>query len=396
MKRRHDVKRTDGTTTSRVVCAVLFLVFTFTWLYAFQADMLAIAQHGLSGGKTHYDRTIGAVICTGVLYALQLLVYALTRLSRRTHALTYLPSMLLLAFVSSVSYPFSWGAWSWAGSLLLVLWGVAVRMARLVQTTSTYQQSTGLFSRQTWLNLLLMIAMMIGVAAVSNTHAVDHFKAHAEAALMRGDADEVLKVGERSLETDEDLTMLRIFALSQKGELAERLFEYAVKGSSDDMLPLAGSKSHLQLMPDTIIWDHFGVRPDSIIARMDSVHRARPFTIAQYLDSLQHDTLATTAFRDYKLTGMLIDRQIEAFTAALPHYYELCSDSLPRHYREALTLYQQQVDTLFIYKDSLMLLRWHDFHQYDTIYPQQSERLIRTEEDFGDTYWYYYFRQDYR
>ena len=110
----------DGTITTRVVCAILFLTFTFAWLFWFQADILAVAQHGLSGGKTHYDRTVGAVITTAVLFLLQLLIYALTRLHQHAHALTYLPSMLLLAFMSSISHPFSWGAWPWVGPILLV------------------------------------------------------------------------------------------------------------------------------------------------------------------------------------------------------------------------------------------------------------------------------------
>ena len=381
----------DGTIVTRTVCAVLFVAFTFMWLFAFQADLLAVAQHGLSGGKTHYDRTVGAVITTVALYGLQLLVYALTRLSRRTHALTYVPSMLVLAFVTSISYPFSWKAWPWGGPLLLVAWGAAVWAARKAQTMSTYQLPTGLFSRQTWMNVAMMIAMMIGVVAVSNTRAIDHFKAHAEVALMEGDADEALKVGRRSHETDEDLTMLRILALSQKGELGERLFDYAIKGSSSDMLPLPGSRSRLRLMDDSVVWRHFGVSPDTIVAPTDSAHRSRLLTVSQYLDSLQHDTTATTAYRDYRLAGMLIDRKLEAFVEALPHYYALHADSLPRHYREALTLYRQTTDSLFDYVDTLMTSRWHDFHQYDTIFPLKTERRVRTIDDFGTTYWYYYF-----
>lgn len=393
--------------TTRVACAVLFLLFTFSWLYWFQADMLAVAQHGLSGGKTHYDRTVGAVISTVVLYLLHLLVYAIVRLTRRSHALTYFPSFLLLAFVSSVSYPFSWGAWLWAAPLLLLLWGGAVWLAKKVDPfANDTKEPIGLFSRRMWLNLLQLIVMMLGVAAVSDTNAVHHFKAHAEVALQHGDADEALRVGERSLETDESLTMLRIFALSQKGELGERLFCYPVVGSHLDVLPLLGSKAQLQLMADTVIWDHFGVRPDSIMERADSMGRARivgsQLTASQYLDSLECDTLATLAYRDYKLVASLIDRQLDSFALQLPRYYAL-NDSLPRHYREALVLYQQLhhdapapgvPDTLFIYKDSLTTLRWQDFHQYDSIYPRKSERRIRTEKDFRGTYWYYYFSKD--
>ena len=76
----------------RVMCAVVFFVFTFCYLYFYQADVLAMAQHVLSGGKTRYNSLIGAVLITLVLYLLQLLVFAVTRLYKRAHALTYFPS----------------------------------------------------------------------------------------------------------------------------------------------------------------------------------------------------------------------------------------------------------------------------------------------------------------
>lgn len=378
------------------VCAALFLLFTFSWLYFFQADMLAVAQHGLSGGKTHYDRTVGALIVTGVLFVLQLLVYALVRLSRRTHALTYLPSFLLLAFVSSLRFPFRWGAWLWAGPLVLLLWGGAVWLAKKVYPfENDVKEPTGLFSPRMWLNLLQMAAMMLGVAAVSDTNAVRHYKARAEVALLQGDAEGALQVGCRSLETDETLTMLRIFALSSQGQLADRLFEYPIRGTSTDMLPLWGSKAKLALLPDTVIWNHFGQRPDTILARADSLSRltyGERLTTRIYLDSLEKDTLATTAYVDYRLMGMLIDRQLDSFVANLPRYYPVSPDSLPRHYREALILYRAQRDTSFIYSDSLLTPRWQQFQQLDSLYPRASERRVRTDDSLRTTYWYYYYQ----
>ena len=43
-------------------------------------------------------------------------------------------------------------------------------------------------------------------------------------------------------------------------------------------------------------------------------------TAAHYYDLLERDTLATAAVADYKLCGMLIDRRIDQFVAALPKY----------------------------------------------------------------------------
>ena len=87
----------DGTRIIRVACAVLFVSFTFLYLYDYQDDILAMAQHVLSDGLTHYNRTIGAVLITIVLWLLQIGFYALFRLQGRAHAITFFPSLLTLA-----------------------------------------------------------------------------------------------------------------------------------------------------------------------------------------------------------------------------------------------------------------------------------------------------------
>ena len=70
----------NGTVAVKAISAVLFLVFVFCYLYFYQADILAVSQHVLSGGKTSYEPTIGAALITLVLYLLQIGVYAFTKL----------------------------------------------------------------------------------------------------------------------------------------------------------------------------------------------------------------------------------------------------------------------------------------------------------------------------
>ena len=52
--------QTNGTTTVSVVCAIVFCLFSFLYLYAYQSDVMAVAQHQLSQGATSYNRFIGA------------------------------------------------------------------------------------------------------------------------------------------------------------------------------------------------------------------------------------------------------------------------------------------------------------------------------------------------
>ena len=389
----------NGTLITRIVCAVVFCLFSFCWLYFFQADVIAVAQHVLSRGVTVYDKTVGAVLITLALQFIQILVYAITRLARRTHALTYFPSMMVLAWLSS-SFECS-GIWIWAAPIVLIVWGFCAWLSRqLLPFENDKKNLTGLFSRRTWLNVLQLTAMMVGVSLVGDSNAIYHFRAHAESALMKGDTEEALRVGNRSAETDANLTMLRIFALARRNELGERLFCYAIKGGSSDMLPLHGSHSHLLMLPDTLLWDYLGRRPDSLM------------TVRQYLDSLERDTTTIgligtdsmafrivkgdtligerpRVYRDYRLIGQLLDRRLDDFASSLPRYYEMTTDSLPRHYREALVLYQQLRDTLIL-ADSTTTLRWKEYRRQDSIYSNPHERYVRNESLFGDTYWYYY------
>ena len=95
--------KNSSTVAIRLMCAIVFLTFSFVWLYCFQADILAAAQHVLSKGLTTYKPFVGAVLITLALQVFQLIVYALTRLRKRSHALTYLPSMLALAVITGIN-----------------------------------------------------------------------------------------------------------------------------------------------------------------------------------------------------------------------------------------------------------------------------------------------------
>ena len=120
----------NGTTTFRVVCAVLFFLFVFLYVFEYQADILAVTQHVLSKGQTHYDRTIGAIIITLVLWLIQLAIYAMSRLNGAFHALTYFPSLLLLGILTDISPNIDsenyLGNWLWGYPLLLIVFALVV------------------------------------------------------------------------------------------------------------------------------------------------------------------------------------------------------------------------------------------------------------------------------
>ena len=364
----------------RGMCALVFVVFSFLWLYFFQADVLYVTQHALSGGQTRYDRLWGAVLITLVLGLLQSGVYRLVRLNKRAHALTWFPSMLLLAVLTSASpdidLHFTFGSWQWLFPLLVALWLVGVWMAYNAEANESFA-SSGLFSRRMWINLLTMALMACGVAVCSNTNAVFHFRTHAEVALLYGDDDEALRVGQRSLETDGHLMMVRMYALSRKGQLGERLFTYPVVPSSEVMLPTTPA-ARLMIYPIDSLYRHLGAIPRSDMRPMD------------YLQALFRTGQAKPAAVDYLLCGYLIDRDLDSFASEIGRHYAI-NDSLPRYYREALVLYtHQRHHPVLVYQDSVLDVDYQDFRKLEAECPSENERKGKMLEKYADSYWCYY------
>lgn len=376
-----------GSETTQLVCAAVFLLFTFVWLFWFQADLMAVAQHTLSHGTTRYSRTVGTVVITLSLLLLARLSLTVTRLYGCVHALNYLPSMLLLALLGCVNtdaggklcFDYWWGVFP-----VLTAWGVLVWMARRsCNRGSTSASFTGLFSRRVWTNVLLMVAMMLGVAAVGNTNAVAHYRAHAETALSHGDYDEALRVGRRSLETDESLTMLRAYALSRQNKLGDRFFHYPLKGSGADLLPAADSRSHLLMLAADSIWRHLGARP------------APGMTTRDYLKAMSRDTLAAKSIADYVLCAALVDRDLDSFVSALSHFGYLddqAADSLPHHYREALILYTHlRSHPQTVYHHNVMDEDWNNLQDLEQQQSDPRSRKAAVFERYRTSYWYYYY-----
>lgn len=380
-------ERNGSTINIRLMCAIVFLVFSFCYLYFFQADILAVAQHVYSGGQTHYNRLVGAVLITLLLQLLQLLVYAFLRLRKRSHALTYLPSMLILGMLTDVSSDVdlhnSMGAWWWAFPLMIVIWLPVALLCRALQDVEPDVEPTGLLSRAMWMNMLTMALMIIGVAFVSNTNAVFHYRMRMESCLLKNDFEGALEEGRRSLESDANLQMLRMYALSRRGELGERLFTYPVVAKSEAMLPVSG-ESRFLMYPVDSLYKFLGAKPSG------------GMTTSRYLELMQRrDSVVNKSVADYQLCGLLIDKKLDAFVKMLVGYYStqdtLKTDLLPKHYREAMTLYMHlRSKPIAVYYNAVMDEDWKNLQELEAQYADPSERKGKVEEQYRGTYWYYY------
>ncbi len=373
---------------TQVACAVTFVLFSFCYLLFYQPNVLAAGQHVLSKGQTTYVGWVGAVLITITLLLLQRVVFAFTKLSKRAHAITFFPSMLVLTIITDVSsnidLGFSFGGWYVAVPLLMALFAAVVWAARQMEPFEPEPATDGFMSRTIWVNLLVMMIMMVAVGLFSNTDEAFHYRMEMEQCIVKGKYNKALKVGRNSQVRDPQLTLLRTFALTKKRQLGERFFEYPF------------IKIGETLLPDTI-GNRVILLDDSTIATVVKSARAR---------------------LDYKLVDMLIDKDLEKFKATVVKAYP---DSLmPKHYAEALALYKhltgkewrtvekkkdegkkdkkgrkkkkekQQPVEEEVAKVDPMLLRLQDFLKLKQEKGKKETKLLLWKH-FGKTYWYYYF-----
>lgn len=364
----------------KMVCAVIFVLFSFSYLYFYQADVLAAVQHVLSDGVTHYNRTVGAVLITVALLLLQWAVSSFMRWGLWSYALTYFPSLLVLAVMTSphldTGGELSWGCWGWLFPLLLVVWLLVASF--LIKLQSMPVQG-GLFPVAFWINVATLCATCLFVGLVGNGNDVFHYRMRVESLLMEGRYDEAIETGQKSLATDANLTMLRIYALAKKGELGEKLFTFPLKGESTDMVPMikAGGVTCV-IYPVDSLYKFLGARP---LSTQDT---------KTYLDVLTRTHKATRAVADYRLCGYLIDRNLDGFVRLLPRYYKI-NDHLPRHYREALTLYTHlRSNPLIVYHNEVMDTDFNDLQDLERQYKEPNARRLAVFDQYGGTYWWYY------
>lgn len=376
-------EKNNSTVAIRVACAIAFLFFTFSYLYFYQCDLVGAQQHVLSQGQTSYSRFIGAVIITAILYLVHLGVYGITKLNKQTHALTYFPSLLLLCLLTSTKnnfdQHFSLTTWTWFIPVLLIIYAVIVYSSMQWQPYESEKWGTGLLSKWSWVNMLTMALMFIFVGMLSNGNDVLHYRLHIERCLKNKDYAGALAVGERSLETDSSLVMLRASALARAKQLPERLFEYPLVGGSASLFPNGNSVRCVSHDPGDIY------RPVGAIPK-------DKMTVGDYLKTIKITRQTHAAYGDYVLCAYLLDKKLDKFASELRQYYKVDSITvLPKHYREALTLYNHQHAVKYQgFVDEVGEADYEDLQAMRKKYHNPQECQNRLRDAYGKTYWYYY------
>jgi len=373
----------------RLFTIVLFALFSFLYLFCIQCDVLAEAQYVFSGGVTSYSRFWGALIITVVLIGLQYVVARFTKLTGRWYALTFFPSFLLLAFLTSLNRiviaDFSLHQWAWALPLLIVAFVVILYVHRKRPGESISEGDYHL-SRYLWPNFLTLFLMMVLCGANASADDVYMYELKTERLLLEKDYEAASRVGEKSLATSPRLNELRMYALAQQGLLGERLFDYPQPYGDQSLLLMDDTLTHLHRFTSKDIQQSLGAWANPSVT-----------TFQQYIDLLKHNpsTRHNPMLADYVLCGHLLRKDLRGFTRDIKNYYDLSSPDkvmkLPKAYREALLLQAKAIgrDSLSAFTDTLMLTAYHDYSDIKNSEEKEIVRNNRLRRNYGNTLWWY-------
>lgn len=223
------------------VCATIFILFSISYLYFFQASLLEMVQHAWSGGATSYDPVWG----TGILLILLLVVAAL--LSRLLPLpFYYVPAMLCMGLLTavhvspdgSVHTSVLWIVISAVIIVALLVLGFTGRdFLRYISCTEDTGIRVSSGKAYPFLPLFWMAIFMALTFLMGNTDRSLHTRLKAEHYCKVRQWDQSLKAGLAQHDDNESITMLRAIALANQGQLPERLFRYNIPpGTTSDCL----------------------------------------------------------------------------------------------------------------------------------------------------------------
>ena len=370
-------RRTQYDNSISVLCAVLFAIFSFIYIYVFQGELLALMQDHLSGGVTQSNTFLTAFLLTLLLGGLQWLINRYSKLHGRWEALSYIPSCILLALVTDVNdgtMLYSASKWLWSIPVCILLYIGVVWLNRMM-TGVRKRDFFGLL----WPNLLAFTLLFVFTAQVSNHAPAPHMELAAWHYIHDGKYDKVLEVGSKSDDYNAELTALRNLALAKTGQLGERLFHYPQPYGADGLVYNRHNKQS-NAYGAAEFYRHLSGN----IPYGGENGRAYTYRMAMKNDS--------AVYRDLYLAALLLDKDLEAFvkeTGELTKSDTLC----PTHYQEAWILYNEQhpdSPVAFI-ADSAMVSRFAAYRELQSEYDDNAvvaENLCRRK--FGKTFWCYY------
>lgn len=360
------------------ICNIVFVSFCFCYLYYYQADLLSLMQYTYSDGQTHYNHLWGAVLTALLLLSVNLLAIRRNKEFHTFSAWTFFPSAILLTFITggrqTEDLNLSFGFIACISLIAVCLYVIFSRYIRNFIRSNSEKINNNSLIKNLWINLLIITVQFMYVCAFSNSDRLFHARLHLLQSLCEKDYDEALCTIDKLETSDRQLTTLIVYTLSKKNVLAEKLFEYPLRGGS------------VSLLPDSTLTSKFGF--DEIYHHLNL--KIPGNQIHNSIEFIRHGKGINKQAADYILCGYLMDKNLDAFVENITKYYDI-NDLLPKHYREALTLYvHSHTAPKVIFKNSIMDADFQDYQNMEHDITDTEERKNKLRDTYGNTYWYYY------
>lgn len=360
------------------ICNIVFVSFCFCYLYYYQADLLSLMQYTYSDGQTHYNHLWGAVLTALLLLSVNLLAIRRNKEFHTFSAWTFFPSAILLTFITggrqTEDLNLSFGFIACMSLIAVCLYVIFSRYIRNFIRSNSEKINNNSLIKNLWINLLIITVQFMYVCAFSNSDRLFHSRLHLLQSLCEKDYDEALCTIDKLETSDRQLTTLIVYTLSKKNVLAEKLFEYPLRGGSVSLLPDSTLTSKIGFDE---IYHHLNLKIPG-----NQIHNSIEF--------IRHGRGRNKQAADYILCGYLMDKNLDAFVENITKYYDI-NDLLPKHYREALTLYVHSHTTpKVIFKNSIMDADFQDYQNMEHDITDTEERKNKLRDTYGNTYWYYY------
>ena len=360
-------------------CAILFAVFSFLFVARYQSTLLELLYEKVATGKLQYNAYIVAAVITTALTVFALWLNRYTGFKREWTAFSFMPSALLLAFVTDIDRSL------YTGEYDFLKWIIVFALALFAYAAFSFVLRRVLFAkikniamsanRIIWRNLVLFVILFSLVGFLSNGE--ENFKREVLIASYynKGDVEMALKVGVRSNVASHTLTAQRAYILAKEGLLGEKLFEYPQLYGAEGLIPDVVQTS--PLVPDSV-FTMLGVVPGDGEKARELLKRA-----------LDADDVSN-AVKDYYLSALLLDRCIVEFVDAVECLYpDTEITDLPKHYQEALMLYSNIEGAEQMVENNAMLEQFEVFKALECEHDDFFVRGNYLRRKFRHTYWWY-------
>lgn len=384
-----------------IACFVLFVAYSISMYLDHQSTIVPLSYYIQSGSPsistpyTAYESLVSALLGTLLCIIPAAVLLRCLHFPLRLKALAFLPSYVVLGLITGISPS---GVASveneipiFSSIALLVLSVVLIFLGQL------YHEDRGEHApmpNYLGSNIFLSCLGMLFCLMLTNTDRHLHVQLNLAEAIHRNDYAKVDKLPSGETTTNNTITSIQVLSLCKQGLLADKLFSLRHLNSSGSLLPEATPSSKVFHTP-TLVYNQLQAVPVGVCTNVKSfLEKAlqRRMEFLSDTSSTAADTLRARPLVDYYLCALLLDREVKHFTAELSKYYQMDTE-LPKHYREALSLYHNV--------DSLSEPLVHDV-EMDSIY---CDYLNTMEElsgnlslqhkicnrDFPNTYWNYYF-----